>query len=133
MKSRNRMFVGVCVVCAFLLGATSLAFAKNILWGGQSLRPGEKLKSQNGRYSLILQRDGNLVLYDRGKAIWSSGTQGKRVDRLLMQHDGNLVLYGPRGPLWASNTSGNPNILLRLQNDGNLVLYKAIWSTGTAR
>jgi hypothetical protein len=31
-----------------------------------------------------------------------TSTNGKY--RLLMQNDGNLVIYGPKGPLWASNT-----------------------------
>jgi hypothetical protein len=54
---------------------------------------------------LILQGDGNLVLYkgtgtgDQGGAIWNSRTQGHNSVFLIMQDDGNLVLYKGTGPV----------------------------------
>ncbi len=39
-------------------------------------------------------------------AKWNAGTYGHAVTQLVMQSDGNLVLYGPGGPLWSSRTSG---------------------------
>lgn len=56
---------------------------------------------------------------------------------LRMQTDGNLVLYNINNKaLWSSKTSGNPNTILHMQKDGNLVIYngsgsKALWSSGT--
>jgi hypothetical protein len=44
--------------------------------------------------------------------------------RLIMQEDGNVVLYDMAGsPLWWSNTYGWLNSSLRLTDDGNLIVY----------
>ena len=134
MKKNVRKYLVVAgIFMAFTLLASYPAMARNVLESGQMLYRGEALTSPNGYYKLILQEDGNLVLYRKGKALWSSGTNGKDARKLVMQSDGNLVLYGNNGPIWASNTSGNRGAFLMLQNDGNLVIYKAVWSTGTAR
>src|SRR5512135_3243575 len=81
---------------------------------GAELRRGDYLTSAGGGYRLILQRDGNLVLYDRrNRALWSSDTQGMPVEKCTMQGDGNLVLYLQDGqPVWASNTQGHPGAFL---------------------
>lgn len=110
------------------------------LGSGQSLAPGGRLDSQDARSSLVMQTDGNLVLYrQRNVARWSSGTNGRPVRSLDMQTDGNLVIYDPaRRPTWASGTNNHPGSVLVLQNDGNLVVYSgsgpsrfALWATGT--
>ncbi len=36
-----------------------------------------KLTSQNGSYTALMQDDGNLVIYFRGKAIWASNSTQK--------------------------------------------------------
>jgi lysophospholipase L1-like esterase len=95
------------------------------------------LRSADGRYRLVMQHDGNLVLYGpSGHALWASNTAGRSADHLRMQGDGNLVIYGPGDSLvWASDTAGHPNSFLTVQNDGNVVIYsngQATWSTGTA-
>ena len=63
---------------------------------------------------------------------------------LILQGDGNLVLYHPQHPgmnehpIWDTKTWGrchNPTLIM--QDDGNLVLYtegrQAIWATNTSR
>lgn len=40
-----------------------------------------ELKSENGRFTLVIQNDGNLVCYDRGEAYWSSDTV--RLDEIV--------------------------------------------------
>jgi hypothetical protein len=35
---------------------------------------------------------------------WASNTAGKPGSYLIMQNDGNLVIYQPIVPVWASNT-----------------------------
>lgn len=65
-----------------------------------------------GPYSLVLQKDGDLVGYE-GSAkdrtrFWSSGTGGRGVRpyRLAVQNNGNVVLYDGRGrPLWSTGTA----------------------------
>ena len=42
---------------------------------------------------LVMQGDGNLVLYRGNSAKWASDTHGKKGEKLVMQDDGNLVLY----------------------------------------
>lgn len=100
------------------------------------LYPGQSLDTADRRYHLILQGDGNLVLYSPNRAIWATGTDGKSVSFLAMQGDGNLVLYDKSGkPLWYSSTSGRRNMHLTIQQDGNLVLYNVYgtpyWNTQT--
>ena len=130
-KLKGLWLFALAVVFSFTIALP--AFARDTLGSGQTLYEGETLKSPNGQYKLILQNDGNLVLYDGSKAIWSTGTQRKQGRKLVMQSDGNLVLYGIRGPVWATNTSGNQGAYLKIQNDGNLVIYRAVWSIHTAR
>jgi len=68
--------------------------------------------------------------------LWTSGTYGK-VTRLIMQQDGNLVLYYNHNAKWYTGTNGHPGAYLVLQNDGNAVIYskdnKPLWSTNTAQ
>ena len=56
--------------------------------------------------SLIMQPDGNLVLYGPDGACWSSATDDTDADRLELQDDANAVIYGPSGPRWATDTAG---------------------------
>lgn len=104
---------------------------------GQSLGLGQTLGSDNGAYTLTLQQDGNLVVSERGKAVWASGTNGSGAVRADVQADGNFVLYKENNePVWASETSGNTNVRLTLQDDRNLVLYsgdnKPLWASKSA-
>jgi hypothetical protein len=104
---------------------------------GQGLQVGETLGCPDGRFSLILQTDGNLVLYDQdGQSLWASGTDGREVSSATMQEDGNLVLNAPGGdPVWASDTYGNDGAYVVVQDDRNVVIYSAdgapLWATNT--
>merc|ERR1711918_46602 len=101
----------------------------------ESLRDGEELRSRNGRYRFAVQRDGNLVVYSGGEAVWASDTSG-RVDRFTVQGDGNLVAYDGGRPVWASDTCGRRVSRLTMQDDGNLVAYdggRPVWCTRTER
>lgn len=58
----------------------------------RELWPGESLTSPNGWYQLLMQRDGNLVVYNKANtAVWSTG--GGQPCKAVFQEDGNLVLY----------------------------------------
>jgi hypothetical protein len=111
-----------------------------------SLNPGEQLgvngliKADNGKTHLIMQGDGNLVLYrdDNGAALWSSQTDGKQVTHAVMQDDGNFVAYGDNGDAyWATGTDNHPGSYVALQDDGNLVVYSqnntALWASATTQ
>ncbi|MEO8874819.1 MAG: peptidase S8, partial [Polyangiaceae bacterium] len=103
---------------------------------GFGLNSGDSIKSCDGRFELVMQSDGNLVMYQGSKALWSAGTSGKHAYKAELQGDGNFVIYDGKGDaLWNSGTGGHAGAGLDLQTDGNMVIYAsaghAIWSTGT--
>lgn len=105
---------------------------------GAVLARGSSVRSANGQYDLVMQDDGNLVLYRvNGPALWATGTNGIAIRHAVMQHDGNLVLYDyAGGARWASGTHGNPGAVLHVQCDGNVVIYKPnvpVWATNTVQ
>ncbi len=126
---------------AVTLGVASSVLASERLPSGGSLKSGDRLTSQNGHFSLVMQVDGNLVLYFRGTtAIWYTNTRGTEGASCHMQSDGNLVVYGTqdgkRKPVWDSQTSEFSGGELECQNDGNLVIYRdgkaVIWNSETS-
>lgn len=135
---KHFLIVGALVVsalAAILLPA--VVYADDRLDPGDVLKAGNQLTSRNHRYRLVLQKDGNLVLYDdRRHALWASNTRGQKVEKCVMQRDGNLVLYHYNGrPIWATNTADKPGAFLSVQNDGNLVIYepRGVWASNTAQ
>ncbi|GAB1644274.1 RICIN domain-containing protein [Krasilnikovia sp. MM14-A1259] len=106
------------------------------LTAGQRLEEARMLHSHTGDV-LIVQTDGNLVIYKDGHAVWATNTNNGV--KLINHRDGNLVFYrADNTPVWSSNTAGNGPSTLQLQDDGNLVLYrnsdgKATWDTHTWR
>jgi hypothetical protein len=81
---------------------------RDTLASGETMVRGDWLTSPSGEYSLTLQDDGNLVMYDEnqsainGQASWASGTAGQGVDRAEMQENGSLVLYAGDTQKWSS-------------------------------
>lgn len=84
------------------------------------------LSHEQREYKLIMQEDGNLVLYYRNKdgavrPLWATNTNIKNAafPHLIAQNDGNLVIYNLGNPLWSSNTTingtvSNPHIKIQL-------------------
>jgi hypothetical protein len=109
---------------------------QDTLGQNEKLRASEELKSTNGKYTLVLQGDGNLVAYEsRVKALWNSNTVGSGAIECVMQSDGNLLLKDRNGRVvWATFTDGYKNAKLVIQDDGNLVIYNerglAVWAKG---
>jgi len=134
--AKHFVMVTLLILCtALVVFGHATVYASDMLYPGEELKKGDNLTSANGRYKLIFQTDGNLVLYGRGyRALWSSNTQGRPVEKCIMQTDGNLVLYLRGGqPVWNSKTYRFPGSFLWLRDDGNLILYYPVWSTGTAQ
>jgi len=114
------------------------------LMQNDSLSNNHFIESESGQFRLVMQVDGNLVLYEQqfsGKPtqIWASNTQGEDC-KLIMKDDGNLVIYDSTGTAtWSSMTHGigSGGFKLVIQNDGNVVIYdkeeNATWNTFTKR
>lgn len=114
---------------------------------GEKLNVNDTRRSPLGNYTLVMQGDGNLVLYRTtgGKplsavaasdAIWSTSTYDNVTKFAWMQPDGNFVLYtGDMRATWASNTNtGEPNFV-RVNDNGTLSMHtpggNVIWMVGT--
>lgn len=120
----------------------SIANVKYVNYGsqltcGQTMPIGGFLTSPSGRYTLVLQTAGNLVLYDYSTnphtVAWATGNGGITVTGLTFESGGNLVLYNGSTPQWVTGTYGTGSYYFELQDDGNAVIYntnwQAIWST----
>jgi endonuclease/exonuclease/phosphatase family metal-dependent hydrolase len=114
---------GVGLLQSFVLDANAAA-ATDRLTADQRLTAGEQLISEDGRFVLTMQHDGNLVEYAAaGRPIWSTETDVPGAEARL-QGDGNFVVIAPGNePVWSTGTDGTPGPTLELQNDGNLVVY----------
>ena len=144
-RFRRRTVVLTTVALLFLLAAALILFSMNGEGGGRVghtstlpsggfLQPGHFIESSNGRFTLEMQLDGNLVEYAMPKKIpqWESGTSGHFNAYVVMQADGNLVLYPegktapasghPTSALWDSGTYGHPGSWAALLNSGELVV-----------
>jgi hypothetical protein len=112
---------------------------QDTLGQNEKLRVSEELRSTNGKYTLRMQDDGNLVAYDnQGKGLWSSDTVGSGAIECVLQSDGNLLLKNRNGRVvWATYTDGYKNAKLVIQDDGNLVICNerglAVWAKGRIR
>jgi phosphoribosyl-AMP cyclohydrolase len=120
--------------------------SKGVLWStgskdsrllaGERLEPGWYLESPSGLCRLVMQRDGNLVLYSASdQALWMSGTRGVAGAWASMQRDGNFVIYSRTGrAVWASGTAQHPGARLTLTDSAQLVVTSRsgakLWSTG---
>ena len=108
------------------------------LLSGQRLLIGNAIDSVDGRFNMILQNDGNLVLsyVPQRVPLWSSNTQGYlNIVDVLMQTDGNLVLRdNNNNSFWESNTSSTGAILI-LHDNGNAAIHDinnaTLWETKT--
>eukprot|EP01132_Coremiostelium_polycephalum_P009168 gene9168-11236_t len=98
---------------------------------GDTIQTQEKIytnkavKSSNGLTQLGLHPDGNLVIHENGRTVWTSDSanKGKSPHYLIMQSDGNLVLYDCEDhPTWASATHGQGvgPFQARVNNDGTV-------------
>jgi len=77
---------------------------------GESIVPGTDLHSENNRYVVRMQGDGNFIVYRNdgsGHAVWSTATIGSGATTATMQWDGNFVLRNGAGQaVWATGTRG---------------------------
>lgn len=89
------------------------------IYTGESLTNGEKLVNYTTGWVLVMQSDGNLVLYAPGNVPkWSMGSSGDSAAYAVMQGDGNLVVYDNGRAIGSTNAGGH------IPNTFDLVLQK---------
>jgi hypothetical protein len=85
-----------------------------------------------GNAHLIMQSDGNLVIYKKGTttAKWSSNTSGSGAVKMLFTTGDNLQVQTSSGSIkWQTHTNNlmicqpEETQILALQSDSNLVIY----------
>ncbi|HDZ3461149.1 TPA: hypothetical protein ACKRZ6_000088 [Pseudomonas aeruginosa] len=103
----------------------------------QVIRDGQFITSPNGKYMLVMQADGNLVLYEDGnRPLWNTTPVGPGAKAVM---EFNLNMYNKAGQLaWTSNVSTpylfedyKDRAYLVLQNDGDFGIFmdQANWAS----
>jgi hypothetical protein len=121
-----------------LQGAVGLAPNATLVAGDPAH---ESKTTKSGRFTIIMQTDGNLVIYDRGafrneyRPIWASNTWLSAARVAKMRLDGTLALLDTAGNvIWTAPYAGRPATFVALQEDGNLVAYEPskyeVWAGG---
>lgn len=122
--------------------ATGTRYFPPSIPAGSWLGSGDSLQSPNGKYTLTMQTDGNLVLFEAettyanfspGRVKWHTGTYGNYGAHLLPQaSDGNLVIYPAAGPYLKATFTYKPGNVpagtFQVNDDGNVVFYTAAWA-----
>lgn len=86
LVSRNLKFR----LCPTSDGSTCIRSADDSQW---CLNNGKQISNDNRALVLIFQEDGNLVLYGKNIALWSTNATSPLPAYVNLQDDGNLVLY----------------------------------------
>lgn len=89
---------------------------------GSVLISGAQLWSADNQVVMVMQADGNLVVWRAGVPLWSTSTYGNPGARAVMQADGNLTVRADERVLWQSGTPGWNRSQAVVQSDGNLVV-----------
>lgn len=98
---------------------------------------GHSVSSPDGEFDLVMQTDGNLVMYDASSTpVWHSQTAGQAATRAVMQADGNFVVYNGSTPIWNTETNGNPGAKVHLFSSGLLTVVdsngNSLWRSDQA-
>lgn len=115
------------------------ASGSQVLPPNQMMSAGQYLMSKNGRFRLLLQTDGNLVITDNGTISWTADSnqiysktlyQKKMNQRLQFVISNSGFLYDPsKKRLWIAESTHSidkslwDNACMVIQDDGNLVIY----------
>lgn len=117
--------------------AGSSAPHASTLPAGSSLSPGSSLVAPGGRFRLVMQAGGNLVLSWLTRPIFASNTAGHSGAHATMERDGNFVVSSGSTTLWSSHSGGHKtgSFTLSVQRNGDLSIHDArgvrIWSSHT--
>jgi hypothetical protein len=85
---------------------------------------------------LVMQDDGNLVLYKSGVALWNSQTEGQNCGNnrceAIFQTDGNFVVYNAGTAIWAATWGGPDTVLLLSESAPYISLLSPSGATWTS-
>lgn len=93
-----------------------------------TLTEGERLVSPDGNSKLVMQSDGNLVIYSGGQAKWASGTWNNNASSYTFTFHvmpNGIEVRKDNTVVWSANPSGvsnDTNYLLSLDDNGMLTL-----------
>ena len=116
--------MGLSLACAGIAQDASASTAVTYGAGKLTLQAGQSIAV--GSDTLVMQTDGNLVMYHGSTAVWAASFflsqgipkgsfSGGAGAKAVFQSDGNLVLYNAaNAPYWYSNTGGTPGAVLNL-------------------
>lgn len=107
------------------------------LFVNEVLQNRDSLWSRSGKVELVVQADGNLVLYSRpaGQVLWATMVHGDEHQSavLTLTADGDLQVQVKGSAIWSAQTSGGR--VLEVEDSGNLVVYsgtdEALWESGS--
>ena len=134
-RAGNRINYEVAAAPASCSGSPA-TFYVGAISASTDLYPNQYVVSADGRFKLIYQTNGNLVLLMNGTTtLWQSGTAGSTVSKASFNAWGQLYI-GSASWVWTPATVyGGPYARLQVQNDGNVTAYDAsntlIWQTNT--
>lgn len=109
----------------------------NSICVNEPLEINQSIYSENGKYRLTMQANGNLVLFSNGKVVWTTNTAGTSFGRFRMQDDGNIAIFSHDRNIvrWNLERSFPSPYGFVLQNDGNMGIYntanRPIWASNT--
>ena len=110
----------------------------DVLDGNKCMMSGQSLVSPNKLYRAVMQDDGNFVVYERSKPIWSSHhgqtttnstipiSPTNKPYRLCIDKTGNMSVRDKHNKqVWMSDSGGKDTgpYVLTMQNDGHLLLH----------
>lgn len=120
-----------------LISMSALVAKATNIPSGVNLDSNQIIYTEDNKYFLAMQGDGNLVYYRaNGTVRWNLGSQNNPGAWAAMQGDGNFVVYtAGGGHIWNAGTQGNPGAYLSIQGDGNIVVRRAgdqaaLWHIG---
>lgn len=94
---------------------------KSLIPAGQALKKGEKYPSPSGNHYLILQPNGNLVIYSKGDGyVWGlDQLKINSADRVELGQDGSLTAYDKQGKtIWSPQAKRDPKAKLDITFNG---------------
>lgn len=97
---------------------------RNKIGSGESLLPGQQIRSHNGRVVLRVKRGGNVELLRDGLDLWDTDTERMQNARLAMSDGGSLSVVWRGESVWSSDTAAN-GAFAKLGNNANLTIKSA--------